>query len=308
MAGTARRDRSLARWCSFIREPDLTDSHTFATKAKLTSFACLHRGRSVRFTRASICSTLPPMVEFAPRGYLLTRTEAAHRVAQAIESLFLASLHGTENLPTASGALLVGNHAYLGIDSWVFSALLISRCNVFPRFLGDRNLWRIPVLNRLLTTFGAIPGVPDDAVALLEAGELVMVYPGGVDDSFKLSSQAYTLQWQKRTGFARVAMRAGVPIIPVAATGVDELYRIDNREHLLGRLFVGSPRYDLPLPKRLTPRRVPLDFHLLPPIDTSGDPTDEAAVERVRKATEDAIRGVLDPYRERLERLEMPSK
>lgn len=228
------------------------------------------------------------------------RTEAARLFARALESRFRATLHGAEHLPRSGGALLVGNHAYFGMDAWVLTALLLLQCNVVPRFLGERNLWRIPIVKQFLTSVGAIPGKPDDAVALLEAGELVAVYPGGVDDSFKLSSQAYTLQWKNRAGFARVAMRAKVPIIPVAATGVDELYQIDEREPFIGRAFGGSSRYDLPLPKSLSPRRVPLDYYLLEPIDTSGDPNDEAAVERVRHATESAIRSILDPYRERL--------
>lgn len=235
-----------------------------------------------------------------PRGYALAHTAIARLVARKVGEQFQATLHGQEHLPSTSGALLVGNHAYLGTDSWVLGAMLISHCNVVPRFLGDRNLWRIPGVNRFLTTFGAIAGKPDEAVDLLKAGEIVIVYPGGVDDSFKLSSQAYQLQWNKRAGFARVAMRAQVPIIPVAATGVDELYQIDERESILGRSFGGSSRYDLPLPESLKPRKIPLNYHLLAPIDTAGDPAHEADVERVRLATETALRSILDPYRERL--------
>jgi len=246
------------------------------------------------------------MLELAPTGWTLARTEAGRRMAASLASSLLACLHGAENVPRTGGALLVSNHAYLGIDAFALAALLLSECDVLPRFLADRNLFRLPFVRRALETLGAIPGNQEDSIALLEAGELVAVYPGGVDDSFKLSSQAYTLQWKGRTGFARVAMRAGVPIIPIAATGVDELFRIDRRERTLGRWFGRSPRYDLPLPHALVPRRVPLDFHVLPKIDTSGDPSDPAALDRVRRETEDAIRSVLDPYRERLARLEMP--
>lgn len=241
------------------------------------------------------------MAQRAPRGYAFAHSDAGRLIASEIQRQFRATLHGAEHLPRSSGALLVGNHAYLGVDSWVLSATLISQCNVVPRFLADRNLFRIPVIRQFLSTFGSIPGKPDEAIALLEAGEIVAVYPGGVDDSFKLSSQAYTLQWQKRAGFARVAMKAKVPIIPVAATGVDELYQIDEREPFLGRSFGGSPRYDLPIPGSLIPKRLPLDYYLLEPIDTAGDPNQEADVERVRQATENALRSILDPYRERLE-------
>lgn len=235
-----------------------------------------------------------------PYGYALAHTEAARRIAHELEKRANANLHGAEHLPRSGGALLVGNHAYLGVDSWILSALLISQCQIVPRFLGDRNLWRIPLVNRFLTTFGAIAGQPDNAVELLEAGHVVIVYPGGIDDSFKLSHQAYTLQWHNRAGFARVAMRAKVPIIPVAATGIDELYQIEAREPFFGRSFAGSSRYDVPIPSSIKPRRVPLDYHLLPPINTSGDPANADDVERVRKATEESMRSILDPYREKL--------
>jgi len=240
------------------------------------------------------------MIGHSTRRYASAYPEAERLVARSIENRFLATLHGAEHLPRSGGALLVGNHAYLGVDAWVLRSLLVSKCNLIPRFLGDQNLWRIPLVNRFLTSVGAVPGKPDAAVELLEAGEIVIVYPGGVDDSFKLSNQAYTLQWGNRAGFARVAMRAKVPIIPVPATGVDELYQIDKRESRLGRAFTGSSRYDIPLPTSPLPRRIPLDYYVLEPVDTSGDPTDETAVERVRQATMNAMRSVLDPYRERI--------
>ena len=135
---------------------------------------------------------------------------------------------------------------------------------------------------------------------LLEAGEMVCVYPGGIDDSFKLSSEAYTLEWGARRGFARVAMQARVPVLPIAATGVDELFEVRRREQVIGQWFGGAPRYDVPVPENLLPRRIPLAYHVLEAIDTSGDPADEAAVERVRRATLTAMESVIDPYRARL--------
>lgn len=258
--------------------------------------------RMVHFTCTPDDPTLRAMSPTMPGGYALAHTEPMRRLARKIEKYFQATLHGSEHLPASGGALLVGNHAYVGIDSWILSALLISQCNIVPRFLGDRNLWRIPVVKQFLTTFGAIPGKPDDAVELLRADYKVIVYPGGIDDSFKLSSQAYTLHWHNRAGFARVAMRAKVPIIPIAATGIDELFQIDERESFLGRAFAGSSRYDIPIPKSLALRHVPLDYYLLPPIDTAGDPANATDIERVRHATETAVSNILDAYRERLEK------
>lgn len=224
-------------------------------------------------------------------------TESGLRLGRAVAERFQGALHDAENLPRTGGALFVGNHALMGIDSIVLSALLISEVGRTPRFLAEKKLSLIPGVRQVLESVGAIPGTPEDAVRLLEAGELVGVYPGGIDDSFKLSREAYTLKWGDRAGFARVAMRARVPIVPIAATGIDDVFEVPRREHFLGRVLLGSSRYDLPLPSRIVPRRVPLDYFVLPPIDTSGDPNDPEAVERVRRATWEALEQILAPYR-----------
>ena len=230
----------------------------------------------------------------------LASTRAGRRLAREIVAQARATLTGEERIPRSGGALLVGNHALGGLDAFPLTALLALRTGRIPRFLGDRNLWQIPGLSALLGAAGAVPGTPEAAVRLLEAGEMVCVSPGGIDDSFKLSSEAYTLEWGARRGFARVAMQARVPVLPIAATGVDELFEVRRREQVIGRWFGGAPRYDVPVPENLLPRRIPLAYHVLEAIDTSGDPADEAAVERVRRATLTAMESVLDPYRARL--------
>jgi 1-acyl-sn-glycerol-3-phosphate acyltransferase len=219
------------------------------------------------------------------------------RLAEILGDHFRGSIHDADRIPREGPALLVGNHGLFGLDSVVFTAMLVRSGHRPPRFLGEKHLFRVPGLRSALEALGAIAGRPDEAVSLLEAGELVCVYPGGIDDSFKLSTEAYTLKWGTRAGFARVALRARAPIVPVAATGIDELFDVPRRESFLGRTFLGSRRYDLPLPVTLLPRRVPLDYFVLPPIEPSGDARDEEAVEGLRRATHDAIDGVLEAYR-----------
>src|SRR5688500_2890032 len=124
---------------------------------------------------------------------IFARTETGVRAAEAIARTLQASLHDDERVPRKGAALIVGNHSYLGVDSVALSALLIAKTGRMPRFLAERNLWRIPGAPGVLDAVGAIPGAPDDAVRLLSEGELVCVYPGGIDDSFKLSSDAYRL-------------------------------------------------------------------------------------------------------------------
>jgi 1-acyl-sn-glycerol-3-phosphate acyltransferase len=229
---------------------------------------------------------------------MFTGSDTGVRGARALADQLRATLHDGDRLPRRGPALIVGNHALFGADSLALVAVLVADGHRVPRFLGEKNLFRVPGLRSVLDAVGAIPGRPDEAVELLQQGELVAVYPGGVDDSFKLSEEAYTLRWGDRSGFARVALRAGAPIVPIAATGVDELFPVSRREGVIGRLLWGSPRYDLPLPERLVPRRVPLDFHVLPPLAAEGDAKDPDAVERLRAATVEALESVLGPYRE----------
>jgi hypothetical protein len=96
-------------------------------------------------------------------------------------------------------------------------------------------------------------------------------------------------------------MRARVPIIPIAALGIDEMYDVVAREPVVGRALLGSPRYDFPIALGVLgtpiPKRVPQQYLVQEPIDTSGDPDDLDQVERVRAATFDAIDRVLRAVR-----------
>jgi 1-acyl-sn-glycerol-3-phosphate acyltransferase len=214
---------------------------------------------------------------------------------------FSATLEGEERIARDSGALLVGNHAFLGHDGFVLATLVHRATGRYIRFLGERTLWKIPVVGAFLSKVGAVAGEPDTAAKLLEAGELVGVYPGGVDDAFKTSAERYQLKWGQRAGFARLAIRAKVPILPVAAFGIDDAYTVIGRERWIGRLLLGSDRYDLPLVLgaygTAIPRRVKQRYAVLAPIDTTGDPNDPNDVERVRAATFDAIDSMLAPLR-----------
>jgi 1-acyl-sn-glycerol-3-phosphate acyltransferase len=215
---------------------------------------------------------------------------------------FHARMEGADRIPREGGALIVGNHAMNGLDGFVLGALIVKETGRYARFLGERNLFRIPVLKDMLTAVGAIAGEPSAATQLLADGELVAVYPGGIDDSWKLTTtDKYKLQWGNRSGFARVAMRAGVPIVPVAALGIDEMYEVVAREPVVGRAIFGSPRYDFPIALgaygTLIPKRVPQKYLVQEPIDTRGDPDNPEDVERVRHATFSAIDRVLSAHR-----------
>lgn len=240
-----------------------------------------------------------PEPSLSLRSFL--RTPPGKTVLSAVIHYFQATLQGAENIPKAGGAFIVGNHALFALDTAVLGALIVRDVGRNPRFLADRMLWRIPGFRHFITAIGALPGEPHAAEKLLRRGELVVVYPGGVDDSLKLSSERYQLKWKQRAGFARVAMSARVPIVPVVGLGIDEMYAVLGHERWIGRRLFGGERYDLPIAfgafGTLVPRPVQQTYRALPPIDTTGDPACPADVERVRKATWDALENQLAPLR-----------
>ncbi len=220
-------------------------------------------------------------------------SELGHKALTLITDYFRATLDGLGHIPKTGGALRVGNHALFAIDTAVLAALIIRDLGRNPRFLGDRNLWRVPGLGPTITAIGALPGEPTSAEILLRRGELVLVYPGGVDDSLKSNAQRYQLLWKNRAGFARVAIRAQVPIIPVVGLGIDEMYSVVGRERFLGRRLLGSPRYDLPVAfgafGTILPKRVEQRYVVLPPISTAGLTDTPENVEKLRTATFEAL-------------------
>jgi 1-acyl-sn-glycerol-3-phosphate acyltransferase len=242
-----------------------------------------------------------PPAHSSPWLFRIAQSRWSRPVLRAYRKASDARISGAERIPRQGGALLVGNHAALGLDSFPFTALCVERTGRMPRFLGERNLWKVPGLRGLLDALGAVPGTRDNAVELLRTGALVCVYPGGLDDSFKLAGQAYTLQWGGRAGFAQVALRARVPIVPFVGEGVDDLLSVVAREPWVGRRLLGSPRYDLPVFRGAwglpIPRRVSLVYHVLEPLAPEGDPERSGDVERLRRLTFERMEAVLSVLR-----------
>lgn len=179
-----------------------------------------------------------------------------------------AELVFADRMPASGGAVIVSNHGRLDFDSFILIKLMLRSRGRLPRLMAD-HLWsKIPGVRRLWLLAGAVDGTRENATALLERGELVLAYPGGVREILEGRFGREHLDWRGRTGFASVAIASGVPVIPVASIGVNNglVFLTDGR--LLGRLlFRGilhlGPEYDdyrNPLTVGLLP--VPLPFSL----------------------------------------------
>ena len=153
---------------------------------------------------------------------------------------FRVQMRGIENVPASGAALVVANHS--GVLP--FDALML-QTGVYDEHPQHRNLrvlsadlvYEVPVLSDLARRSGHIRADPELADEVLAAGELVGVFPEGFKGIGKPFRERYRLQRFGRGGFAATAMRAGVPIIPCAIVGAEEIYPMLGNSRQMAKLF-----------------------------------------------------------------------
>jgi 1-acyl-sn-glycerol-3-phosphate acyltransferase len=77
-----------------------------------------------------------------------------------------------------------------------------------------------------MTGMGCVEGTRENCTQLMKLGEQILVFPGGGGEVFKRKGEQYRLRWKERVGFARMAIENRCPIIPFAAVGGDDFYKI----------------------------------------------------------------------------------
>jgi len=80
-------------------------------------------------------------------------------------------------------------------------------------------LMAAPLIGRYFRRMGVLPAAPDSIAAALAAGRDVALWPGGEVDSLRPWTERDTAILAGRTGFVRMAIHSGVPIVPVATIG-----------------------------------------------------------------------------------------
>jgi 1-acyl-sn-glycerol-3-phosphate acyltransferase len=152
-----------------------------------------------------------------------------------VRLLYRTRWTGRANVPRTGGAVLGCNHVS-SFDPWPLGL------GIFPgrylRFMAKLELFR-PPLGSLLRASGCFPvdrSRPDrdalaTAVALCRRGEVVVMFPEGTRRAKGLRKR---FEAQPHTGAARIALRAGVPLIPAAVRGTDRLARFGRLEVAYG--------------------------------------------------------------------------
>lgn len=158
---------------------------------------------------------------------------------------------GLENIPSHGGAVVAINHTSY-ID-FMPAALGTRRRRRRIRFMIKAEMQDVRIVNFLISRTGTIPvnrqaGADAylEAVRQLKAGELVGVYPEAT------ISRAFVLK-DFKSGAARMALEAQVPIIPCIVWGAHRFWTKDHPKELGRNKFPISVRYGPPLPPVGTP-------------------------------------------------------
>jgi 1-acyl-sn-glycerol-3-phosphate acyltransferase len=159
------------------------------------------------------------------------RSEAVLRLADPVLDFyyrywFRVEHEGIENVPPSGGALLVSNHSgALPPDGpMIMQAIRRDHSNPRPLYmLGEHWFKGYPFVGMLANKLGLVAAHPRNAQRLLrDEGRLAIVFPEGQKASRKVLWQRYRLRRFGRGGFVRTAIRAGVPIVPIAVVGAEE--------------------------------------------------------------------------------------
>ncbi|XP_074644055.1 DGAT1/2-independent enzyme synthesizing storage lipids-like [Tubulanus polymorphus] len=119
-----------------------------------------------------------------------------------------------EKLPTEGPALLIYYHGVVPIDMYYLLSRIKIKINRHIRCVGDKFLFKIPGFRLLMDVVGVFPGTVPSCVEVLKEGHILSIAPGGVREAL-FADPTYNIIWGKRVGFAKVALQAQVPIIPV---------------------------------------------------------------------------------------------
>ncbi|MDP3738616.1 MAG: lysophospholipid acyltransferase family protein [Hyphomonadaceae bacterium] len=235
------------------------------------------------------------------------------RFFRAARWYFNPEFLGLWELDLQRPALFVGNHTLFGLtDAPLMIEHLYTHYGLMLRGLGDRGHFTVPGWGGFLQRHGMVLGTPENCTALMQAGQSILVFPGGGREVMRRKGEAYRLIWKQRAGFARMAIEHGYDIIPFGSVGPDESFKIlfDANDITNSRAWKWlSQRYDVetatrggdmlpPLPLGLGPTLIPRPQRYyfgfgarIPTAHLKGKQTEKDVVWGVREQVAEAVKG-----------------
>jgi 1-acyl-sn-glycerol-3-phosphate acyltransferase len=214
---------------------------------------------------------------------------------------FRVETHDIGRVPEG-GVLLIANHSgQFGYDGMMLAMamLLASDPPRLARGMAEHLFARTPWAGTSLARMGSLIGTPENCIAMLEAGECVMVFPEGARGANKPFRNRYQLQ-RFGSGFLRLALETGAPIVPVGVVGAEEQQPGFANLESFGQRF-NLPSFPITISQPWfgllgSAFALPVKYHLWfgEPLRFEGDAWDrDPAIEDKIEQVKDAIRALL---------------
>ncbi len=232
-------------------------------------------------------------------------------------SYFTPEVRGLDRVPADGPVLLVGNHSGLFYvpEAWTCGQVIVSHRGIgAPAYmLAYDLLFAVPGVGAFLRQLGVVPASTGEAESALTRGACVLVYPGGDREACRPWTQRNQVDFAGRKGFVRLALRCGVPVVPVVAHGGhhsvvvlsrgDRLARAAGLNALRINVFPFLAGFPFGVGSILTPP-LPMPAHLtlefLPALDWTAHGPGAADDPRIVSACYDDITGRLQAALDRL--------
>jgi 1-acyl-sn-glycerol-3-phosphate acyltransferase len=142
-------------------------------------------------------------------------------LARLTHNYFRTEVEGLEHLPSGPAVLVCNHGGALPWDALVVLQVAREAGRVVRPLIEDA-VATAPFVGTLMTRLGCVRASQDNGQRLLAQGELVAVFPEGMQGLAKPIAKRHRLQRFGRGGFVKLAQRAGVPLVPVAVVGGEE--------------------------------------------------------------------------------------
>jgi len=225
---------------------------------------------------------------------------------------FSTDISHLDRLPDTGPVLIVGNHSagLMPLDA-LFAIDAVRNTHGKQRriySLVHDFAYMAPRVGRLARRIGTLRAKPGNARAALDSGHHVLVYPGGDQDAFRTFQERKKIVLAGRKGFVRLAMEAGVPIVPLVSVGLHESFfvfskgetiakKLGLREHLRTDILpfaLSFPWGFAPAFFPFVPLPTSIEMEFCEPIAVSGSSLDDDAVQAIYDQVEKVMQETMD--------------
>jgi len=224
---------------------------------------------------------------------------------------FRGEVRNLGHIPEEGPVLLVGNHSggNLTPDTLMLTLAFSTYFGVErPYFQLAHNLVLASPVGQMLRKYGTVTASHENARRALDSGAALLVYPGGDWEVHRPSWEGNKVDFNGRKGFIRLALDAGVPIVPVVSVGGQETALFLSRGNTIARglgldrlfrlkvlpisvalpwgLNIGDFLGHIPLPAKITTEVLPA-IHLRE--EFGDEPDTDEIYEHVTRQMQDAL-------------------